>query len=106
VQAIPPPRCNARTEDGPEIRLANRRRTAHVRVGAFAFVAKLLADPAHAEPRSLSIRITHRTTGKVIAAALYQGITNNYYASHGFTGLLYSYAPGGAELQHFCHLRP
>jgi hypothetical protein len=30
----------------------------------------------------------------MIAAAAYQGITKNSYASHGFTGLLYAYAPG------------
>jgi hypothetical protein len=91
---------------GPVIRLSNRRRAARVQVAAFIFLAKLLAEPfPTAEPPSLSIRISHSKTGKVIAAALYEGVTNNHYATHGFTGLLYSYTPQGAELQYFCRSR-
>jgi hypothetical protein len=91
---------------GPVIRLSERRHTARVRAGAFIFLAKLFAEPPSVEPPSLSIRISHTTTGKVIAAALYQGVTNNHYATHGFTGLHYSYTPRGAELQYFCRSRP
>jgi hypothetical protein len=91
---------------GPIVRVSNRRRTARVGVASFTFIAKLLAEPTSADSTSLSIRISHRTTGKVIAAALYQGVTNNHYATHGFTGLLYAYTPQGAELQHFCSSRP
>jgi hypothetical protein len=91
---------------GPVIRLSNRRHIARVHVAAFTFLAKLFAEPASAEPASLSIRVSQRTTGKVIAAALYQRVTNNHYATHGFTGLLYSYTPRGAELQYFCRSRP
>jgi hypothetical protein len=90
---------------GPVIRVSNRRRTARVEVASFTFTAKLFAGPASADSTSLSIRISHRTTGKVIAAALYQGVTNNHYATHGFTGLLYVYTQQGAELQYFCRSR-
>jgi hypothetical protein len=69
-------------------------------IASFTFAAKLFAEPANAESTSLSIRISHRT-GRVIAAALYQHVTNNDHAGHGFTGLLYAYTPRGAELQYF-----
>jgi hypothetical protein len=89
---------------GPTIRLSTRRRTARVRAGSFAFVVKLLSEPANAEPTSLSIRVTQRMRRKTIAAGLYQKIAKNMYdrTRHGFTGLLYAYTPTGAELQYFC----
>jgi hypothetical protein len=90
---------------GPVIQVTRGRRTARVGVASFTFTAKLVAEPGRADSTSLSIRISHRTTSKVIAAALYQGVTNNHYATHGFTGLQYVYSPQGAELQYFCRSR-
>jgi hypothetical protein len=89
---------------GPIIRVSSQRPTARVQAGAFTFLAKLLAEPGYLQqPSALSIRISRRTTGKVIAAALY-GHFKNDRADHGFTGLLYTYTPSGAELQHFFRL--
>jgi hypothetical protein len=92
---------------GAVIRLSNGRRAARVSTPAFTFVAKLLlAEPATTERPSLSIRVSQRSTGKVIAAALYQGVARNHFGTHGFTGLIYSYTTRGAELQYFCRSQP
>lgn len=93
---------NVRT--GPIVRLSKQRATARVKAGAFTFVAKLFAEPGYGEPTSLSLRISRRTTGKAVAAALYQRFFKDDHLGHGFTGLLYAYTPSGAELQYFCRL--
>ena len=59
------------------------------------------------EGRSVIVDVTDRGTREIVTRGLYQLRRDalppdSFEGGHGFTGLLYSYHPSGAELQHIC----
>lgn len=92
---------------GRRVQLAEQRREADIRAGPFAFRASLHVDSTEAD--SLSVEVVGRARGHTETRALYQfgrdGPENQFRGKHGFTGLIYTHLPPGAELQYFCQRR-
>jgi hypothetical protein len=89
---------------GKRVRLPGQNRQADVRAGPFGFSATFQLDPG--EPATLSLEVLDRARKQTLARGLYQfrpsHPANQFRGGHGFTGLVYTYLPSGAELQHFC----
>lgn len=93
-------------DEGESVTLVSDGDVGRIERGSLVFEARYVDDEF--EGRALSIHVTEGD--RAVASHLYQlgrdaAPVNEFEGGHGFTGLAYTYAADGAELQHFCTAR-